>query len=32
MNDEDFSGIEAKAKASGASKAYVVDLQVRGPT
>lgn len=27
MNDEDFSGIEAKAKASGASKAYVVDLQ-----
>lgn len=27
MNDEDFSGIEAKAKASGAVKAYVVDLQ-----
>ena len=27
MADEDFSGIEAKAKASGAVKAYVVDLQ-----
>lgn len=27
MNDEDFSGIEAKALASGAVKSYVVDLQ-----
>lgn len=29
MNDEDFSGIEAKALASGAVKSYVLDLQVR---
>lgn len=29
MNDEDFSGIEAKALASGAKKAYVLDLQVQ---
>jgi argininosuccinate synthase len=27
MNDEDFSGIEAKALKSGAVKAYVLDLQ-----
>jgi len=27
MNDEDFSGIEAKALASGAKKCYVLDLQ-----
>lgn len=27
MNDEDFSGIEEKAKASGAVKSYVLDLQ-----
>jgi hypothetical protein len=30
MNDEDFSGIEAKALASGAKKSYVLDLQVSG--
>jgi tRNA(Ile)-lysidine synthase TilS/MesJ len=30
MNDEDFSGIEAKALASGAKKCYVLDLQVAG--
>jgi argininosuccinate synthase len=27
MNDEDFSGIEKKALASGAKKCYVLDLQ-----
>lgn len=31
MNDEDFSGIEAKALASGAKKSYVLDLQVAEP-
>ena len=29
MNDEDFSGIEKKALASGAKKCYVLDLQVK---
>ena len=28
MADEDFSAVEAKALKSGASKVYVVDLQV----